>query len=34
VTPPANESSGGGSLGWLSLAFLGLLTWRRQLNIR
>lgn len=33
VTPPASESSGGGSLGWLSLAFLSLLTWRRQLNV-
>ncbi|MCL1090199.1 immune inhibitor A [Shewanella profunda] len=36
VTPPTSDSSGGGggSLGWLSLAFLGLLAWRRQLNIR
>lgn len=33
VTPPASEGSGGGSLGWLSLAFLSLLTWRRQLNV-
>jgi len=33
VTPPASESSGGGSLCWLSLAFLSLLTWRRQLNV-
>ncbi|WP_198781566.1 immune inhibitor A domain-containing protein [Shewanella putrefaciens] len=30
VSPPAKESSGGGSLGWLSLAFLGLFAWRRQ----
>ncbi|MGL5047193.1 MAG: PKD domain-containing protein, partial [Shewanella sp.] len=34
ATPPVSESSGGGSLDWLSLIFVSLLTWRRQLNVR